>query len=118
MQEKYKQRRQQAEEEYRRKREEWEANRPKKPVELKISAPKASENKMIEIVVNDRMGQKVRVKCMPDDTIADLKRLVGEHTGTRADKIRLQKQHTVYKDQITVDDYEIKDGMMIEMYYN
>ena len=61
------------EEEWKRKREEELANRPKKPVDLKIKAPNASENRMMEVIVNDRLGQKVRVKCMPEDKVFNLK---------------------------------------------
>ena len=39
-------------------------------------------------------------------------------TGTRHDKIRIQKWYTVYKDHITLKDYEIHDGMGLELYYN
>ncbi len=49
--------------------EERERNRPKKPHELKILPPKPSENRMMEVVVNDRLGGKVRVKCLPEDTV-------------------------------------------------
>ena len=73
---------------------------------------------MMEVIVNDRLGAKVRVKCMPDDTVAMLKQLIAAHTGCRADKIRLQKSHVIFKDAITLEDYEIKEGMMLEMYYN
>ena len=97
--------------EWRAKREQDIANRPKKPVELKIPAPAAIDNLMMEIICNDRLGKKVRVKCFPKDTIENLKLLISAHTGTRADKIRLQKSYTIFKDHITVDDYEIKDGM-------
>ncbi|RHN75952.1 hypothetical protein MtrunA17_Chr2g0326751 [Medicago truncatula] len=31
---------------------------------------------MIEVVLNDRLGKKVRVKCNEDNTISDLKKLV------------------------------------------
>jgi hypothetical protein len=81
--------RKQKEEEWKRKREEDLKNRPKKPHELKIHPPPASENRMMEVIVNDRLGQKVRVKCMPDDTVGMLKQLIAAHTGCRADKIRL-----------------------------
>ena len=104
--------------EYQAKRAQWERERPKKPVELKTPAPAASENHMMEIICNDRLGKKVRVKCFPTDTISNLKLLISAHTGTRGDKIRLQKSYNVFKDHITVDDYEIKDGMQIDMYYN
>lgn len=74
--------------------------------------------KMIEVVLNDRLGKKVRVKCNEDDTVGDLKKLAAAQTGTRPDKIRLQKWNTVFKDHITLADYEIHDGMSLEMYYN
>ncbi|KAK2988782.1 hypothetical protein RJ640_025941 [Escallonia rubra] len=44
---------------------------------------------MIEVVLNNRLGKKVKVKCNEDDTFGDLKKLVA--TQTRADKIRIQK---------------------------
>ena len=89
----------------------------KKPVELAIHQTAATPT-MMEVICNDRMGGKVRVKCLPTDTILILKKLIGLHTGTRFEKIKLQKSNTVYKDHITVEDYEIKNGMQIEMYYN
>lgn len=73
---------------------------------------------MIEVYANDRLGRKVRVKCMPSDTIGDLKKLISAHTGTRADKIRLQKGSSIFKDHITIDDYEIHHGSSVDMYYN
>ena len=52
---------------------------------------------MIEVVCNDRLGKKVRVKCNEDDTIGDLKKLIAAQVGTRPEKIRIQKWYTVYK---------------------
>jgi len=46
------------------------------------------------------LGVKLRVRCNPDDTIADLKKLIAAQTGTRAEKLRIQKFYTVYKDHI------------------
>ncbi|KAG0345897.1 Ubiquitin-like 5 [Podila humilis] len=101
---------------------------------------------MIEVVCNDRLGKKVRVKCKyvilsnclgrtfgmlsghpqssaivvsaGDDTVGDLKKLIAAQTGTNWEKIVLKKWYNVYKDHITLDDYEIHDGMNIELYYN
>ncbi len=73
---------------------------------------------MIEVVCNDRLGKKVRVKCNADDTIGDLKKMIAAQTGTRPEKIRIQKWYTIYKDHITLQDYEIHDGMNVELYYN
>lgn len=38
--------------------------------------------------------------------------------GKRPETMRFQKQHVILKDHISLDDYEIKDGMNIELYYN
>lgn len=73
---------------------------------------------MIEVVVNDRMGKRQRIKCCPSDTVLQFKKLISAQIGTRADKIRLQKANIIFKDHITLDDYEIKDGMGLEMYYD
>jgi ubiquitin-like protein 5 len=72
---------------------------------------------MIEVVLNDRLGKKIRVKCNEDDTVGDLKKLVAAQVGTRPEKIRIQKWYTIYKDHITLEDYEIHDGMGLELYY-
>ncbi|KAH8390271.1 hypothetical protein KR200_011086 [Drosophila serrata] len=90
---------------------------------------------MIEITCNDRLGKKVnnfsaysnwlksfciwqvRVKCNPDDTIGDLKKLIAAQTGTKHEKIVLKKWYTIYKDPIRLSDYEIHDGMNLELYY-
>lgn len=77
-----------------------------------------SRDLMIEVICNDRLGKKVRVKCNPEDTIGDLKKLLAAQIGTRPEKLRIQKWYTVYKDHITLEDYEIHDGMGLELYYN
>ncbi|XP_033098799.1 ubiquitin-like protein 5 isoform X2 [Anneissia japonica] len=75
------------------------------------------KNKMIEVTCNDRLGKKVRVKCNPSDTIGDLKKIVAAQTGTKWDRIVIKKWYTIYKNHITLDDYEIHDGMNLELYY-
>ncbi|CAL1711383.1 unnamed protein product [Somion occarium] len=71
---------------------------------------------LIEVIANDRLGRKVRVKCSPDDTVGDLKKLIAAQIGTDYRKIQLKKWYTIYKDHITLADYEIHDGMSLEMY--
>ncbi|KAL7421933.1 ubiquitin-like modifier hub1 [Cryptotrichosporon argae] len=72
--------------------------------------------RMIEVIANDRMGRKVRIKCLPTDTVGDLKRLIAAQTGTTAGKIQLKKWYTQFKDHVSLQDYEINDGMSLEMY--
>ena len=78
----------------------------------------STQPEMIEIIANDRIGKKVRIKCFPNDTIFILKQLISAHIGTKPEKIRLQKSYTVFKDHITLEDYEIKHGSSIELYYS
>ena len=70
---------------------------------------------MIEIILDDRLGKKVRVKCNEDDTIGDVKKLAAAQLGTRPEKLKIQKWYTVYKDHITLQDYEIHNGMSLEL---
>ena len=72
---------------------------------------------MIEIWVNDRYGRKERIKCFPQDTILIVKKLISAKIGTRYEKIKLQIASRILNDNITLDDYEIHNGMGLEMYY-
>jgi ubiquitin-like protein 5 len=76
-----------------------------------------NRTEMIEVVLNDRLGKKVRVKVNQNDTVGDLKKLAAAQLGTRPDKIRIQKWYLIYKDNIPLEDYEIHDGMGLELYY-
>ena len=86
---------------------------------------------------NDRLGKKVRVKCEPDDTIGDFKKLVAAQIGTSPEKVLpslllllsmpktnrntqivLKKWYSTFKDHITLADYEIGSGSSLEMYYS
>ncbi len=44
---------------------------------------------MIEVVCNDRLGKKIRVKCNEDDTIGDLKKLIAAQASGVACKLGL-----------------------------
>jgi ubiquitin-like protein 5 len=80
-----------------------------------ISHSKAK--RMIEVVLNDRLGKKVRVKCNNTDTVLVLKKLAAAQLGTRYEKLRIQKWYNIYKDHISLMDYEVHDGMGLELYY-
>ncbi|XP_008832394.1 ubiquitin-like protein 5 [Nannospalax galili] len=71
---------------------------------------------MIEVVCNDCLGKKVCVKCNTDDTIGDLKKLIAAQTGTW-NKMVLKKWYTIFKDHVSLGDYEIHNGMNLELYY-
>ncbi|GHJ89877.1 hypothetical protein NliqN6_6279 [Naganishia liquefaciens] len=91
-------------------------NEPRPEKRAPPPPPPQSFAPMIEVIANDRLGRKVRVKCSPTDTVGDLKKLIAAQTGTNASKIQLKKWYTVFKDHIELRDYEIHDGMSLEMY--
>lgn len=72
---------------------------------------------MIEVLVNDRLGKKIRVKCLDDDLIGDFKKILAVQLSTQANKIVLQKGGSVLKDHISLGDYEIHDNTNLELYY-
>nr|XP_019003132.1 ubiquitin-like protein 5 [Kwoniella mangroviensis CBS 8507]OCF66593.1 ubiquitin-like protein 5 [Kwoniella mangroviensis CBS 8507] len=89
---------------------------PARPPAAAPSAPSAASMRFIEVIANDRMGRKVRVKCLPTDTVGDLKKLIAAQTGTTAQKIQLKKWYTNFKDHVSLQDYEINDGMVSEIF--
>ncbi|ODQ64279.1 ubiquitin-like protein, partial [Nadsonia fulvescens var. elongata DSM 6958] len=63
----------------------------------------------------NRLGKKVRVKCLPEDSVGDFKKLLAAQIGTAPEKIILKKGYTVFKDHITLEDYEIHNGVNLEL---
>uniref|UniRef100_A0A8C8T812 Ubiquitin-like protein 5 n=1 Tax=Peromyscus maniculatus bairdii TaxID=230844 RepID=A0A8C8T812_PERMB len=79
---------------------------------------------MIEEVCNDRLGRKVCVKCNTDDTFGDLKKLIARSTwlclpsaGIKGVRHHRPAWYTIFKDHVSLGDYEIHDGMNLELYY-
>merc|ERR1712070_218452 len=75
------------------------------------------QKSVIEIILNDRLGTKCKIKCSSTDTVNTLKRMASFQLGIKPEKIRIQKWYTIFKDHIQLNDYEIKDGMSLELYY-
>ncbi|XP_023365342.1 ubiquitin-like protein 5 [Otolemur garnettii] len=72
---------------------------------------------MITVVCNDHLRKKVCIKFNTNDTSGDLKKLIAAQTGTQWNKIVLKKWNTIVKDHLFLGDYEIHDGMNLELYY-
>lgn len=72
---------------------------------------------MIEVVCNDRLGRKVRVKCLPEDTVGEFKVMVAAQVGVAPEKVVLKRGYTQLRDHITLDDYEVHDGTGLDLYY-
>ncbi|CCH61947.1 hypothetical protein TBLA_0F04140 [Henningerozyma blattae CBS 6284] len=72
---------------------------------------------MIEVLVSDRMGQRVIVKCLPEDTVHDFKQVLAAQLKMDVSKISVSRGKNVLRDHITLDDYEIHNGTNLELYY-
>ncbi|XP_043836562.1 ubiquitin-like protein 5 [Dromiciops gliroides] len=72
---------------------------------------------MVQVLCNNWLGKKVYVKCNTDNLMRDLKKLSVSQTGTCWNKIILKKCYTIFKDHMILWDYEIHDGMNLELYY-
>ena len=64
------------------------------------------------------VSKTLRVSIVKQDYLNKSPKFFLISAGTRPEKIRIQKWYTVYKDHITLADYEIHDGMGLELYYN
>lgn len=73
---------------------------------------------MLEVVCNDRLGRKTGVKCLGEDTVGELKLVLGAQIGMDPARIVLKRGYLVLKDHISLHDYEIGNGTGVELYYS
>lgn len=71
---------------------------------------------MIIVNVNDRLGTKAAIPCLPSDTIGNFKALVAAHIGREPHEILLKRQgERPFKDFITLADYSIGNGVQLDL---
>lgn len=70
----------------------------------------------IIVTVNDRLGTKAQIPCLPDDTVGDFKKLVAAHIGRQPHEIMLKRQsERPFKDQLTLADYGVSNGVQLDL---
>lgn len=70
----------------------------------------------IVVWVNDRLGTKEAIPCLPTDTVGEFKILVASRIGRKPHEIKLQRQgERPLKDMITLADYEISNGRQLDL---
>lgn len=80
------------------------------------SAPKPSNEPMIIVHVNDRLGTKAAIPCLASDNIGMFKMVVAAHIGRKPHEILLKRQsERPFKDQLTLEDYGISNGVQIDL---
>ncbi|KAI1878918.1 hypothetical protein JX265_003095 [Neoarthrinium moseri] len=92
---------------------------PKRPAAASSSsnaAAAAPNQGFIVVWVNDRLGTKEAIPCLPSDTVGQFKILVASRIGRKPHEIKLQKQgERPLKDMITLADYEISNGRQLDL---
>ncbi|OJJ70043.1 hypothetical protein ASPBRDRAFT_45393 [Aspergillus brasiliensis CBS 101740] len=88
----------------------------KEKKEKKKKLKPASTEEMMIVTVNDRLGSKATVPCLPSDTVGDLKVLVAAQIGRAPREILLKRQgERPFKDFITLGDYSIQNGVQLDL---
>lgn len=71
---------------------------------------------MIIVHVNDRLGSKSAVPCLPSDTVGQFKIMVAARIGREPSQIMLRRQgERPFKDHITLEDYGISNGVQLDL---
>lgn len=79
-------------------------------------APSAPQQEMILVTVNDRLGTKKQIPCLPNDTIKDFKAVVAMMIGRRPHEILLKRQsERPFKDFLTLQDYGVSNGASLDL---
>lgn len=89
-----------------------EAKAPKAP---KVAAATAGQEFII-VHINDRLGTKTAIPCLPSDTVGQFKLMVAARIGREAGQIMLRRQgERPFKDHITLEDYGVSNGVQLDL---
>lgn len=85
----------------------------KKP--LKAAAAAAGQE-FIVVHINDRLGTKSAIPCLPSDTVGQFKLMIAARIGRDAGQIMLRRQgERPFKDHITLEDYGVSNGVQLDL---
>jgi hypothetical protein len=90
--------------------------KPNKTKPKKQMAASSSSSAFILVTVNDRLGTKATIPCLPSDTVGDFKKLVAAQIGRTPGEIMLKRQsERPFKDHITLADYGVSNGVQLDL---
>ncbi|PFH55664.1 hypothetical protein XA68_17860 [Ophiocordyceps unilateralis] len=80
------------------------------------TAAPGAQQEMIIVNVNDRLGSKSSIPCLPSDTIGQLKLMVAARIGRDSGQIMLRRQgERPFKDMLSLEDYGISNGVQLDL---
>lgn len=90
-----------------------EENKKDKKKRTALAVP---QQEMIMVHVNDRLGTKTAIACLPSDPIKLFKIQVAAQIGREPHEILLKRQgERPFKDQLTLEDYGISNGVQLDL---
>jgi len=91
-------------------------HKPKPEKKAPAPAPSMPQQEMILVTVNDRLGTKKQVPCLPSDTVKDFKAVVAMMIGRRPHEILLKRQsERPFKDFLTLQDYGVSNNVQLDL---
>lgn len=91
-------------------------DKEKKEKKAPKAAPVAAGQEFIIVHVNDRLGTKSAIPCLPSDTVGQFKLMIAARIGRDAGQIMLRRQgERPFKDNITLEDYGISNGVQLDL---
>ncbi|KAG9386779.1 Mitosis protein dim1 [Pyrenophora tritici-repentis] len=94
-------------------------SKPREPKKTATAAPSVPSEPMILVTINDRLGTKTQVPCLPSDPIKLLKAMVAAKIGRPVHEIMLKRQgERPFHDNLTCADYAISNGVQIDLELN
>lgn len=84
--------------------------------EKKPKPAPVSNEPMIIVNINDRLGTKAAIPCLASDPIKAFKAVVAAHIGRQPHEIMLKRQgERPFKDQLTLEDYGVSNGVQLDL---
>ncbi|EME46417.1 hypothetical protein DOTSEDRAFT_70424 [Dothistroma septosporum NZE10] len=90
--------------------------KPKKDKKDKKLKQITSNEPMIVVNVNDRLGTKAAIPCLASDSVKAFKAMVAAHIGRQPHEIMLKRQgERPFKDQLSLEDYGVSNGVQLDL---
>ncbi|KAK2593145.1 ubiquitin-like modifier hub1 [Conoideocrella luteorostrata] len=100
----------------RRSRDKGDGKKEEKGKVVAVAPAAGGGEEMIIVNVNDRLGSKSAVPCLPSDTVGQFKIMVAARIGREPSQIMLRRQgERPFKDHITLEDYGISNGVQLDL---
>lgn len=75
-----------------------------------------SNEPMILVTINDRLGTKAQIPCLASDPVRLFKAQVAARIGRQPHEIMLKRQgERPFKDQLTLEDYGVSSGVQLDL---